>query len=116
MSKSLISHEALDKLITEALVIEAEEAKSADALGFMARAMVQATLPHKRIEGAEFTRTNGNFTLSITAPSGIGLPYGSIPRLLLSWITTEAVQTKQRELELGRVNTTAELPQSVRSV
>lgn len=101
MSKSLISHEALDKLITEALVIEAEEAKSADALGFMARAMVQATLPHKRIEGDEFTRTNGNFTLSITAPSRIGLPYGSIPRLLLSWITTEAVQTKQRELELG---------------
>jgi len=101
MSKSLISHEALDKLITEALVIEAEEAKSADALGFMARAMVQATLPHREVEGAEFSRTNGNFTLSLLAPSKVGLPYGSIPRLLLSWITTEAVQTKERELELG---------------
>ena len=43
MSNKLISREALDKLITEALAIEAEEAKSADALGFMARAMVQAT-------------------------------------------------------------------------
>lgn len=101
MTKRMISHEALDKLITEALSIEAEEAKSADALGFMARAMVQATLPHKKTEGAEFTRTNGNFTLSLLAPSKVGLPYGSIPRLLLSWITTEAVQTKQRELELG---------------
>lgn len=101
MSKSLISHEALDKLITEALVIEAEEASKAGALGFMARAMVQATLPHKKVEGSEFSRTNGNFTLSMLAPSKVGLPYGSIPRLLLSWITTEAVQTKQRELELG---------------
>ena len=101
MGKSLISHEALTKLITEALVIETEEAKSADALGFMARSMVQATLPHKQVEGAEFTRTNGAFTLSLLAPSRVGLPYGSIPRLLLSWITTEAVQTKQRELELG---------------
>jgi hypothetical protein len=31
----------------------------------------------------------------------IGLPYGSVPRLLLAWVTTEAVKTKERELELG---------------
>jgi len=29
------------------------------------------------------------------------LPYGTIPRLLLAWLTTEAVKTKSRELELG---------------
>jgi Plasmid encoded RepA protein len=29
------------------------------------------------------------------------LPYGSMPRLLLAWVTTEAVKTKSRELELG---------------
>ncbi|MFM7855625.1 MAG: replication protein RepA, partial [Flammeovirgaceae bacterium] len=28
-------------------------------------------------------------------------PYGTIPRLLLFWITTEAVRTKSRRLELG---------------
>lgn len=96
-----ISHEALDRLVVEALAIEAEEAAKAGALGFMARAMVQATLPHRKVAGTEFSRTNGNFTLSLLAPSKVGLPYGTIPRLLLSWITTEAVQTKQRELELG---------------
>ena len=101
MGNKLISREALDKLITEALAIEAEEAKSADALGFMARAMVQATLPHKKAEGNEFTRTNGNYSLSILAPAKIGLPYGSYPRLLLSWLSTEAVRTKERELVLG---------------
>ena len=101
MSKSPISHDALDKLITESLAIEAEEAKSADAIGFMARAMVQATLPHKKTDGNEFTRTNGNFSLTLMAPAKIGLPYGSYPRLLLSWLTTEAVRTKERELILG---------------
>ena len=101
MSKDLISHESLDRLINEALAIEAEDAKSADALGFMARAMVQATLPHKKTEGNEFTRTNGNFSLTLMAPAKVGLPYGSYPRLLLSWLTTEAVRTKERELILG---------------
>jgi hypothetical protein len=92
---------AIDKLITEALAIEAEAAKDAGELGFVARMMTLATLPHRKVEGAEFERRNGPFTLSITAPSRIGLPYGSLPRLILAWVTTEAVRTKSRELELG---------------
>ena len=62
---------------------------------------MQATLPHRAVAGNEFERRNGNFTLTLQAPSKIGLPYGSIPRLLLAWVTTEAVKTKSRELELG---------------
>ena len=81
--------------------MERESALEAGALGFMARAMVQATLPHKQVAGNEFERRNGNYSLSIMAPSSIGLPYGTIPRLLLAWLTTEAVKTKSRELELG---------------
>ncbi len=88
-------------LIAQALAIEDEQARDAGALGFMARAMVQATLPHRKVEGTEFERRNGNYTLSLLAPSKIGLPYGSIPRLLLAWLTTEAVKTKSRELALG---------------
>ena len=30
------------------------------------------------------------------------LPYGSLPRLLLAWVCTEAVRTHRRELILGR--------------
>lgn len=91
----------IDKLVTEALAIEAREAKEAGALGYMARTFVQAAMPHSQIEGNEFTRTNGDYTLSILAPSAIGIPYGTIPRLIISWITTEAVRTKERELLLG---------------
>ena len=92
---------SIERLIADTLAIEAEEAQQAGALGFMARAMVQATLPHKKVEGNEFERRNGAFTLSLMAPAKIGLPYGTVPRLLLAWLTTEAVKTQSRELELG---------------
>ena len=100
MAKHL-TPQTIDTLINQALAIEDEQAQEAGALGFMARAMVQATLPHRAVDGTYFERKNGAFTLSLLASPKIGLPYGSIPRLLLAWVTTEAVKTKSRELELG---------------
>jgi len=88
-------------LIEAALAIEAEDAQHAGALGFMARVLAQVTLPHSRPAGNEFTRRNGNLELTVLSPSSVGLPYGSIPRLLLSWLTTEAVRTRSPVLELG---------------
>lgn len=95
------NQKAVDRLISSALAIAEQDALDAGELGFMARAMVQATLPHKKAAGNEFSRKNGNYTLTLLAPSKIGLPYGTVPRLLLAWLTTEAVRTKSRELELG---------------
>lgn len=97
-----MNNKNLEKLITEILAVETEAAKEAGALGYMARALVQATLPHSKIAGNEFKRTNGFFKLTILTDSEVGLPYGSIPRLLLSWISTEAVRTKDRNLILGK--------------
>lgn len=37
---------------------------------------------------------NGHFTLTMMSPRKVGLPYGSIPRLLVSWVTMEAVRTR----------------------
>lgn len=92
---------SIERLIEAALAIEADEARKAGALGFMARALTQATLPHRKVDGNEFTRRNGHFTLTMLAPSKVGLPYGSIPRLLMCWLTTEAIRQKSREIELG---------------
>ena len=76
---------------------------------FMARQLVQCTLPHSNPGNVPvWTRTNGNLTLGIQpgydlkTGKAIGYPFGSIPRLLLFWITTEAVKTKNRRLELGK--------------
>ncbi len=52
---------AFDKLVSEALAIEAEEAKAAGAVGYMARALTLATMPHRKVDGTEFSRTNGAF-------------------------------------------------------
>ena len=93
--------DAIEKLIADTMAMEAEAAQDAGALGFMARALVQATLPHKKVAGPEFTRRNGAYTLTLLAPSHIGLPYGTVPRILLAWMTTEAVRTQSRELVLG---------------
>jgi hypothetical protein len=93
----------------EAIRLDPDKTEAA----FIARQLVQATLPHKNPGNdlLEWTRTNGNLTLSIrsgrkTDPKtgerkNIGYPYGTIPRLLLFWMTTEAVKTKNPRLALG---------------
>jgi len=86
--------------LTEAMYYEC--ATDADALGFMAKMLVQTTLPHRAQPGKQYTRTDGDVTLSITDLGGAGLPYGAYPRLILVWMTTEALRTGERKLELGR--------------
>lgn len=70
-------------------------------VGYMARVLVQATMPHSRPETNEYIRRNGNLTVAMSALSDIGLPYGSYPRLLLTWLTTEAVRSQSSTLHLG---------------
>jgi len=79
-----------------------ETAIDANELGFMARMLVQTTLPHSAQPGKQYTRTDGDVTLSITDLGGAGLPYGAYPRLILIWMTSEALRTRNRRLELGR--------------
>lgn len=78
-----------------------ESAYDAGAIGFIAKFLVQTTLPHRRQAGSQYTRTDGRFTLRISDVGGAGLPYGSYPRLILIWMTSEAVRTASRELKLG---------------
>jgi len=85
----------------QALAMEEVDAKSAGELGFMPKIFVQATLPHSRPVVHEFERINGKYSLHLTAPPSVGLPYGSYPRLVLPWLTTEAVRTKSPEIRLG---------------
>jgi hypothetical protein len=92
---------SINDYIAETLALEQEDAERAGAVGYMARAMVQATMPHSRVEGSEFKRRNGKFNISMLSPSDIGLPYGALPRLIMFWATTEAVRTKDRKLILG---------------
>lgn len=76
---------------------------------FMARELVQCTLPHANPgnDKGAWQRRNGNLILTLRPGwdaeknCSIGFPYGIVPRLLLFWVTTEAVRIKKRRLELG---------------
>jgi len=67
----------------------------------MARLLVQTTLPHSRQDSKTFVRTNGALKISVSAHPLLELPYGRYPRLLMAWVTTEAVRTKEPVLQLG---------------
>ena len=88
--------------IAEFLAIEEDEACRAGGLRYMARSMVPATMPHGPPQQTFFQRTNGSFTLSIVALPHVGLPYGSIPRVALCWVTTEAGCLRDGLLRLQR--------------
>lgn len=91
----------------EAIVEIRQDRVTLDDAAFMARQFVQATLPHSNPQTDTWRRVNGNFALGIQSGFNprtgktYGLPYGIIPRLLLFWITTEAVKTKNPRLMLG---------------
>ena len=71
-------------------------------LGFMARLLALCSLPRTNPGNRkEYKRVNGPYTLYMIAGGGCKLPFGNFPRLLLAWISTEAVCTQSRELILG---------------
>ena len=71
--------------------------------GFMARTMALCSLPRSNPgTRLQYKRVNGPFTLYMVASGDNKLPYGNFPRLILAWISTEAVRTQSRELVLGR--------------
>ena len=83
-------------------------------LAFSARELVQATLPHRSPTGNPpiWWRQDGSYILTIRPGYGpvdpetgerhcFGYPYGSLPRLLLSWMTTEAIRTNNPVLNVG---------------
>ena len=78
-------------------------ASEADAdLGFMARTMALCSLPRTNPGNQhQYKRKNGPFELVMIAGADNKLPFGNFPRLLMAWVSTEAVRTQSRLLVLG---------------
>ncbi len=81
-------------------------------IGYLARLFTQTSLPYKEPKNnpAAWRRVNGNTQLVVQPgvifgpdgePMSLGYPFGSIPRLILTWVSTEAVLTKSPDLVLG---------------
>jgi hypothetical protein len=95
-----------NKRINTIVEVWDKSAIEAKTLAFVSSILVQAFLPHTDPKKIGWSRKNGDFTL--TVKSGIyqdengdflhyGVPYGSIPRLLLAWLNSEAVSNAQDE-------------------
>ena len=71
-------------------------------LGFQARMMALCSLPRSNPgQRKEYVRRNGPYTLGMSAGIGNKLPFGTLPRLLMAWVSTEAVKTQSPVLVLG---------------
>ena len=71
--------------------------------GFMARTMALCSLPRTNPGNRhQYKRVNGPYKLVMVAGADNKLPYGNLPRLLMAWVSTEAVRTQSRELVMGR--------------
>lgn len=80
-----------------------------DRLQFSHTVLCQVGLPRKHTPERRYERSNGNLSLLVEAGSlwnGLSwsdqpLPYGAIPRLVMVHISTEAVKTKSRFIDVG---------------
>lgn len=98
------SQQELD-LFELSLEIEKKNAKDHNQMGFIATAMIYASLPHSEIDGAVFKRKNGDLSLTILNDPDIGLPFGKIPRIITAFLCTEAKRHRDERgpnIELGK--------------
>lgn len=77
---------------------------------FIHSVLCQVGLPRSKVEGDQFIRRSGTAWLSVQSghldegkgPVKQTIPYGPLPRLALSWLSSEAVRRGSREVPVGR--------------
>lgn len=82
---------------------------SGNDFAFIHAVMCQVGLPRAKVEGRDFIRRSGNVQIAVSAgllDTGNGLelqpiPYGPLPRLALTWISTYARRNNTREIPIG---------------
>lgn len=99
---------SIEKIVDAAVAIMADPITAEQDKAFLTRQLVQVTLPHSSPGNVPiWQRCNGDLILSIRPGwdheknKPLGLPFGSIPRLLLFWLTTEVLRTGSRKIILG---------------
>lgn len=87
-----------------AAVLEARlaeiEAGILDPYAFTSRTLIQATFPHSAKAGEKIVLVNGNMRVTMFSPNG--LPYGVYPRLIMCWLTREAIRRKALPIDEAR--------------
>ena len=91
-------HHTTSRQIAELIAIPQDSPE----MGFMTRLLTLCSLPRTDPGSRlQYKRETGPYKLVMIAGGDNRLPYGTLPRLLLAWVCTEAVRTQSRELQLG---------------
>lgn len=104
IARSRAETQAERQAVEAAGIVLAEEVSR---LGITHAGFAMTSLPHKRIEEPLWRRQGHRTTLLVesgrTGKGGwIGVPYGSVARLILLYLQTEAIRSGDPEVELGR--------------
>ena len=103
--------EAPGAFIPAGVVPEIVGDETVEVVGYAARLFAQLSLPYRDPggEAPDWRRRNGTLTLIVNPGYVSGrdgelvraYPYGVLPRVLVTWMATEAVRTGERTLVLG---------------
>lgn len=100
-----LSEAKLDRLCVDtAFAVMSDEEQR---IGIMHAGFAMTALPHKHIDERVWVREGGNIRLRVESGADargttVGVPFGSIARMILLYLQSEAVKTRSREIELGR--------------
>lgn len=80
-----------------------------EKVDFLHAVLCQVGMPRKHVEGRIFERNNGAVSMILEAGRlyrrgrwvDMPLPYGTRPRLVMVYISSEAIRTKSRTIEIG---------------
>lgn len=101
----------LAKLIDARVRLEQSESSMESQLGFTSRSLIQCTLPHsdpgKTVFQFRRQDPHSGLALELLGNPSVGLPYGAVSRLFLTYLMTRVVQTKESTVFLGRTWTAA---------
>ncbi len=72
-----------------------------DEIGFLCSDFVRFSLPHRAIDTNVFERCDGDRLTTFMSPPSIGIPFGKWPRLFMIFLTTAAVRSRERDIDLA---------------
>ncbi|MDE0166721.1 MAG: replication protein RepA [Bryobacterales bacterium] len=100
VNRQIIKRRWAGGIVIKAVRSSCESRPPYKRLLFLPRQMVTMTLPHRKIKKNAYVRHDGDLRLSFHVDEEIGLPYGTYARLILMYLTTERVRSKDRRFEL----------------
>ena len=103
-ARAMVGTKSARQAVDAAATLLAEEETR---LGITHAGFAMTSLPHRCIAEPLWTRQGGRTKLLVESGrkgdgSWVGVPYGSVARLILLYLQTEAVRTNSPEVELGR--------------